>query len=360
MTTPDTGARARAPWLLDAAATLAALHQRGVHAMLLHGPAGTGKWDLAIRFAKGLLCREVNADGDPCGVCADCRWFCAGHHPDLRVLVPDAWADRRPGGDDTPAPPDAGGDPGASSTKGKPSRELKIDAVRGLAGLLQVSAHRPDGFRVIVMAPLEQLNDAAGNALLKNLEEPPGQTRFVLVTDRLDRCLPTVVSRCSLVRVPVPDAAQSTPWLIAQGVPRAQAAKALVHAGGAPFKALQLAREPSAGSDEAALVGLLKLGIQVQAAQIVVQVPRQIDLVHAVAVMQRWCWDWMAVCTGVAPRYFPDEAPALRAIGTPANWSGAQRWAAVLRGLAMTAEHPLNAKLAVEQVLFEYRRALTP
>ncbi len=74
--------------------------------MLLHGPAGTGKWDCAMAFAADVLCESARGPGPACGNCASCRLIGAGNHPDLRVLVPDALAERRPGGasDDEDAP----------------------------------------------------------------------------------------------------------------------------------------------------------------------------------------------------------------------------------------------------------------
>jgi DNA polymerase III subunit delta' len=94
---------------------------------------------------------------------------------------------------------------------------------------------------VVVLAPAEAMNAVAANTLLKMLEEPPPATMFVLVSDALDDVLPTIRSRCVLVKVPVPEAAACLAWLAEQGV--ADPAAALALASGAPLAALAEASE---------------------------------------------------------------------------------------------------------------------
>jgi DNA polymerase III subunit delta' len=92
-------------------------------------------------FAAELLCESPLEQASACGDCHSCRLLAAGNHPDLRVVVPDALAERRPASaseaDETSA---SSGEPAASKTK--PSREIKIDQVRELAVLFGVTAHR--------------------------------------------------------------------------------------------------------------------------------------------------------------------------------------------------------------------------
>src|SRR3546814_5345475 len=92
------------------------------------------------------------------------------------------------------------------------------------------------------------MNAITANALLKVLEEPPAHTVFLMVADAPDRLLPTLVSRCRRLPLPVPDTAQSLAWLNEQGVERAELW--LAAAGGAPLLAQQLALTGTNRSEE--------------------------------------------------------------------------------------------------------------
>jgi DNA polymerase-3 subunit delta' len=343
-------------WLEVPLGALMALHERGVHAVLLHGPAGTGKWRLAMQFAQACLCDQPVRPGMPCGHCASCQLFVAGNHPDLRVTVPDALAERRPGRPDDDEPAST-----ADTPRTKPSRDIKIDAVRDLSGLFQISAHR-GGTRVVVLGPSENLTLPAANALLKNLEEPPPQTLFVLVSDQIDQCLPTIRSRCSLLRVSPPDDTQAQQWLITQGVPAARARQSLIQAGGAPLLARQRALDGDNASSEAeAILPLLRAGGALTVARIASQVPRQVLLPESLAIMQRWAWDLQAVALGADARYFPDDGAQLQVLAsTMPSWTRVDAWHQHLQSLQATAEHPLNGKSCVEGALIAYANAWNP
>jgi len=341
-------------WLRAPRATLAALRARGAHALLLHGPAGTGKWELAMSFAADVLCEHARPPARACGACASCALLGAGNHPDLRVLVPDALAERRPGhgadgdADDTaPAAAEAG-----AGSKTKPSREIKIEQVRELGALMGVSSHR-GGARVVVLGPAEALNLPAANALLKGLEEPPPQGVFLLVADHLDRCLPTIVSRCALVRVPVPPRPQALAWLQGQGA-GPDAPLRLAEAGGAPLAALREDDDGLSGEMRALLTGMLRQGPRLAPAQVAAEVPRTIPIGASVALFQRWVWDYFSYRTGAGLRYHPDDGAHFDALARHWTLPAAADWADRLRDLRALEDHPLNARAAVEGALLGY------
>ncbi len=351
MSVPANAIVAAAPWLADARQQLAALRARGAHALLLHGPTGTGKWDCAMAFAGDVLCEVAQPPAPACGNCASCRLVAAGNHPDLRVLVPDALAERRPGGagavEDDEAPPAA--EPAARS---RPSREIKIDQVRELASLSGVTAHR-GGARVVVLGPAEALNAPAANALLKGLEEPPADLLFLLVADQVDRCLPTILSRCALVRVPVPPRAQALEWLAGQGA-GAGAGQRLLEAGGAPLAVLR-AQDTGLPDDlRDALLRLLRQGAALEPAQVASDVPRTVPVRPAVALFQRWGWDYFAYRTGAGLRYHGSEAASFEALARRWRLGAAGAWLESLQRLQALADHPLNPRAAIEGALLEY------
>ncbi len=352
------------PWQQPDWDALQALQGRNVHAVLLHGAAGIGKKVLAFDLARARLCESPRADGRACGTCAACVWLQGGHHPDLRIVVPEAMAWLRQGsaddGDDDDGAESATATPEADAEGGKSikaSREILIDQVRRLADFLTTSTHR-GGLRVVVLTPAERLNTAAANALLKMLEEPPAGTLFILTTDAIDDVLPTIRSRCLLHRCHAPDRAAALAWLKAQEVPDPEVA--LTEAGGAPVLAW-LARdgEIDAGArldDEtrSALMAMLGQGPRLPAAEIAGRVPKTISVEAAITLFQRWAYDLLALSAGGAVRYHPREAQSIGRIARAVSAPAVLAWLDQLARLRATRDHPLNARMVVESALLSY------
>src|SRR5882672_884325 len=140
-------------------------------AYLFEGPAGTGKTETALWFARLLLCKGAEPGAlEACGRCHDCRLFAADAHPDLHRVEPDG-------------------------------ARIKVEAIRELrAGLSLVANER--GRRVALIAQAEKLRAEAANALLKTLEEPPPGTVLLLVTSAAEVLPRTLRSRTLRVRFP--------------------------------------------------------------------------------------------------------------------------------------------------------------
>ncbi|MEK8033983.1 DNA polymerase III subunit delta' [Ideonella sp. DXS29W] len=321
------------PWLAEPLAQLRD-HPRS-HALILHGGAGSGQWELAWRVAQAWLCE--NGPG-PCGECPSCHLTVAHSHPDLKVLMPEAtqlalgWSDAGDDGDSE------GGEGGKS--KRKPSREIKIDAVRAAIDWAHTSSGRGRG-KVLLFYPADAMNVTSANALLKTLEEPAAGTRLLLCVDDPERLLPTVRSRCQRVRLEPPDLAAAEAWLTRQGV--AGAAALLRASGGEPLAAKALLDE---GLD-ATVWGQLPAQVAQGDSRALAAMP----LPRAVRVLQQVCHDAMAQAAGGAPRFFmPGQVPLGAEIAGLADWS---------RELARVArhdEHPWNAPLRVEALVAQAQR----
>lgn len=364
----------RLPWQVEDFAALRALQARSVHAVLLHGATGIGKKVLALDYAQARLCESPRTDGHACGQCAACGWFAAGAHPDLRVVVPDVMArwrltrdgDEEAGGEDeadgaaaTPTEPD----PDASRSV-RASREIRIGAVRRLADFLTTTSHR-GGLRVVVLAPAERITPEAANALLKMLEEPPVGTLFVLATDALDDVLPTLRSRCLLVRCRAPGHATALDWLHGAGV--AEPATALAEAGGSPLLAWLGAQDEE---DEHAarahldadlrrtLMALLAQGPALSAAEVVSRLGKSVPVEACISLFQRWGWDLLALMAGGTVRYHPPQSTALMRLARAADAPAVLAWIEHLNRLQATRDHPLNARLVVESALLRYASSL--
>jgi DNA polymerase-3 subunit delta' len=324
------------PWL---AGPLAEALRRQGHAFLVHGPEGVGQFELALTLAQAWLCEAPRAGGvdlRPCGTCAACRLVQARSHPDLLVLLPEAlreslgWAAAAGEGDEPVA------------SKAKPSKEIKVEAVRAAVAFAQTTSARGRG-KVVVLHPAERINAIASNTLLKTLEEPPGDARFLLGCSSIDALLPTIRSRCQVLSLGLPAAQQAATWLRGQGVDDPETL--LAACGGQPLLARQWAAEGLDGRTWARLPALLRQGD----AALLLQWP----LARLVDALQKLCHDALCVNAGAAPRYFP-----VAAIPKGSNLSGLTAWSQNLRRIAQDVGHPWSAGLLVEALVDEARHVL--
>src|SRR5450830_482185 len=219
-----------APWI--AAQTKVLLAQNG-HAWLLVGPSGLGQYRLALALVCAWLCEHPTEQG-ACGACGSCHAIEVRTHADLCVLMPETVALEL----GWPLSEKAQGEIDAKTRK--PSKEIRVDAMRDAVEFSQRTSGRGRGKAVLVY-PAERMNHITANALLKTLEEPPGDVKFVLATGAAHQLLPTIRSRCMGHNMVWPEKDVSTAWLQAQGVPAADAPVLLAAAGSRPEDALQWA-----------------------------------------------------------------------------------------------------------------------
>lgn len=172
------------PWLRPDFEQLVASYQsgRGHHALLVHALPGMGDDALIYALSRFLLCQTPQGHKS-CGHCRGCQLMQAGTHPDYYLLAPE---------------------------KGKTT--LGIDAVREVGEKLYEHA-RLGGAKVVWIQDAALLTDAAANALLKTLEEPPAQTWFFLACREPARLLATLRSRCRLHHLAPPAESYASAWL---------------------------------------------------------------------------------------------------------------------------------------------------
>src|SRR5882672_1620575 len=341
------------PWHGPAWAGLQALRARAHHAVLLHGQAGIGKKGLALDFAASLLCETPTSDHRPCGHCQGCILFASRNHPDLRVIVPDTLAWLRPVAVDEEG--DEVEDAAEDDRRGaRVSREIKIEAVRAIGALVGITAHRA-GMRVVLLAPAEALNAPAANALLKMLEEPPPRTLFILTSDRIDEVLPTIRSRCVLVRIAPPPTDVAAAWLREQGV--ADATDRLAAAGGAPLLVLEQAEADNVSlsmQTAGILLEALGQGARLDAVGAAGRLPRTPAIGQIIDLFQRWGWDLLAVRHAGRVRYHRQQREILSKLAASVSESRLLAWMDSLKQARAAADHPLNARLVIEALLVDY------
>lgn len=325
------------PWL--APLLRQTLQTQHAHALLLQGPQGVGQFELAMTLAQAWLCEGTAGaiEHKPCGVCASCRLVQAHSHPDLLVLLPEILQEALGWG---------GGD-GAEATaekvgKAKPSKEIKVEAVRSAVTFAQTTSARGRG-KVVVLHPAERMNGISANTLLKTLEEPPGAARFVLSCAAPESLLPTIRSRCQAVTMLLPSTAVATQWLAQAGVK--DAAVLLAATGGQPQEVLQWVEQ---GIDAATWQRLPATVARGEAQALSAwPLPRLID------ALQKLCHDAACVAVGAPPRYFPQGL-----IAKGGDSDALAGWMQELKRCARHAEHAWNAGLMLESLVQHGQRAL--
>jgi DNA polymerase-3 subunit delta' len=205
-------------WAVNLLRTHAAGDKRR-HAYLLAGPQGVGRRTLALYFAQALNCTAAQTPGDYCDECRDCRQIAAMAHPDMSVLEPDAG-----------------------------HKDIRIDQVRELQHTLALSPYAAK-YRIALLPDFQRATEAAANALLKTLEEPPEKVILLLTADTLESLLPTIVSRCEVIRLRPSSITSTEDYLQSERGLTPEQAHLLAHlSGGRIGAAIRLAEDTDAQS----------------------------------------------------------------------------------------------------------------
>lgn len=158
--------------------------QRIPHAILIVGDSGTGKHTLCDFLAKAIVCSKENA---PCGECENCLAALTNNHPDITVIAPE---DNK--------------------------KSIAVAQVRELRQEAFIKPHKSEK-RVFVIDSADTMNAASQNALLKVLEEPPEAVMFLLIAENKAAFLDTVISRCVVLNLTVPEREKAVELLVKDG-----------------------------------------------------------------------------------------------------------------------------------------------
>lgn len=153
------------------------------HAYLFSGPPGVGRRTLAIRLAQALNCESPVAPGEPCFICRTCKQIEAMQHPDLSVVEP------------TIKDPD-----NPKELIPHPNGEIRIQQIRDLQRSITLKPYQSK-YRNLIFLRFHQASIEASNALLKTLEEAPAHAVLLLTADNPEQLLPTIISRCEILRL---------------------------------------------------------------------------------------------------------------------------------------------------------------
>jgi DNA polymerase-3 subunit delta' len=330
------------PWQKNDWVRLQELRKRPAQGLLFKGTKGIGKLDLAMNFAQSLLCQHPDESAFSCGKCPSCHWFEQGSHPDFRLLQPETLSQESEDSEDV-----------KPASGKKPSKQISVDQIRGLADFFGMSAHQ-GGRRVVVIHPAEAMNTNAANALLKNLEEPSQGLLFILVSHKPQQLLPTILSRCLSFALPAPDAASATSWLAERGVKNPAAA--LATSGFSPLQAVQL--DEQLGSEERdKLLRAVRQPADLDVFALA-EALQKTEQVLVVQWLQQWCYDLSSMKQAGKLRYHPGDESVIRKLVesvAPLNLARLQKH---LQTAKREAQHTLNPKLFFESLLFAYRQLM--
>ncbi len=184
-------------------------------AYLFSGPSGIGRRTLALRFAQAVNCLNPPQAGDFCGLCRSCKLINEMRHPDLDIVQ----AEQRGG-------------------------TLRVEQIRELQHRLSLAPYEAN-YRIALLLRFEEANQNAQNALLKTLEEPPQRVILCLTTADSESLLPTIVSRCEVIRLrPLATQALTDALVETHGIEQKLASQLARLAASRPGIAFQLLQDP--------------------------------------------------------------------------------------------------------------------
>lgn len=328
------------PWQNQVWQRMQGLRSRLPNALLLKGAEGIGKLDLALNFAQSILCDAPQPSGLACQSCPSCHWFAQESNPDFRLIQPDALA----ASDETPE----------KESGKKASREISVEQIRALSSFVNLSAHS-GGYRVVLIHPAEAMNSNSANALLKTLEEPTANLLFILVTNKPQQLLPTILSRSLSFAVPMPTPEESAAWLKQQGVVDPEVV--LARAGFSPLSALINAGEGAGTEEHKLMLAAVKQSAKFDALALAEQLQKAAP-VQVIQFLQQWCYDLASCKMAGTIRYNHEQTDLIGNLSKNISQQSLLRYIKELQIAKREAFHPLNPKLLFESTLLAYQQML--
>jgi DNA polymerase-3 subunit delta' len=299
------------------------------HAYLFAGPPGVGRRTLALRFAQALNCAQTIEPGIPCGKCRDCKQIEAMQHPDLTIIQADS----------------EGG-------------TLKVDQVREARRSLTLKPYQSK-YRVAIFLRFQEANDNAANALLKVLEEAPSYAVLILTADNPEAVLPTILSRCEVLRLrPVPVEIVGS-FLKEKGADE-ESARLISHiSGGRPGYALRLMQDSSAlefRAEKLADLQTLLPASRVEKFSYAEKLSKDKELMRRVLTI--WISFWRDVLLRVGGASTPvanaDQAQEIEFLAGLVSLSDVRRVVADLEKALERLDANVNARLLAEVLLLDW------
>jgi DNA polymerase III subunit delta' len=299
--------------------------KRVSHAYILEGAKGSGKGLLAKAFAMTLLCEKEQTE--PCMECHSCKQIMHDAQPDLIYVSHE-----------------------------KP-RTITVDDIR--SQLVADVAIRPEEskYKVYIIDEAEKMNEAAQNALLKTIEEPPEYAVILLLTTSASVFLPTITSRCvTLTLRPVADK-QIVEFLKEKGIEEEKAKICAAFAQGVPGKAVMLAQSEDFSMVKESAIRLLKRIAEIDTAEMAQQIRRinefHMDLTDYLDILVVWYRDVLQfkATQDANGLIFKDEVLELKRQSNRISYSGIEEIIDALQKAKERLRANVNYDLTMELLL---------
>jgi DNA polymerase III subunit delta' len=309
------------------------------HAYLFAGPPGVGRRTLGLRFAQALNCMKPVAPGEPCGTCRNCTQIARMQHPDLIV------------------------------TEAPEGKIVSVAQVRNARSTLVLKPYQSSA-RVALFPRFHDANASAANALLKTLEEAPSYAVLILTADAPEQLLPTIVSRCEVLRLrPVP--AEQVEAFLSQRIAHAQAdgkelpgadagARLIAHiSGGRPGYAVRLLEDSGALAFRADKLGDLQEllgGKRARRFAYAEKLAGDKDALRNALLVWLSFWRDVLLCSGgaVTPLANVDRTQEIAALARRLPLAQARRIVADLEQALRRLDANVNARLLAEVLLLDW------
>ncbi|MBI5935083.1 MAG: DNA polymerase III subunit delta' [Chloroflexi bacterium] len=308
------------------------------HAYLFAGAGGLGRRSLALAFARALNCSNPPAPGEFCGACRACKQFGERRHPDLSIVEPTI---KDPDDRNALIPAQYG--------------EIRISQIRDLQRILNLKPYEAK-YRVVVCERFNQANSEASNAFLKTLEEPPAHVIVLLTADNPESLLPTIVSRCEVLRLRPLPVEQVQRELESRGVETSRA-ELLAHiSGGRPGYAFRLAEDKSLLEfRQQKLDDLQKLlaSSRVDKFTYAEKLAKEKDTMRQTFIVWQSFWRDVFLCASKADSPFAnvDRAEEIASLAARLNLSAARQRVNEVERALRQMERNVNARLLTEILL---------
>lgn len=296
------------------------------HALVLYGPCNSGIDIFTLEASKSLVCRNHNETEVYCNTCQDCNWFDSNSHPDIFFV-------------------------GATRIdEDTSSNNISIDLIRELKVFFELTPHQQHGKKVAVIFDAHRMNLSSSNALLKILEEPPGESIIILTTSDLSKLLPTIKSRSRLISFSNPNLEEAKEYL---GVANKQELLPFINLyAGNP---LALLNDHLNYPLLAEIIHCLQQGKKFDSSNInpnwfVNGFPWLINLI------QKWAYEILLSKLTHQQFYFPAEQSKIADLASMANISNLLRFQKKLNDLKLYASSPINKEINLDIIFIDYRK----
>ena len=296
------------------------------HAYILHGEKGVGKKTLANVVAKSLQCESGNPD--PCGECKSCLQVESNNQPDIIWLKQE-----------------------------KPN-VISVDEIRSqIVNDIDLKPYS-SRYKIYIIPDAQMMNPQAQNALLKTLEEPPEYAIIILLTNNVDKFLPTILSRCIVLNFKPVQPLEMIEYLEEQlGVEKAKAKFCTDFAQGNLGKAVRLAISPEYNEIKEDSIRLLRRIHEMEMEEIILAVKNmgkyKLDVTDYIDIMTMWFRDILMVKISNSPNkiIFKEEFSILKKQASKVSYEGIEEILKSLDKLKIRLEANVNFDIAMELTL---------